>query len=350
MKDGIVSPKARPAPRFGFAYDLSGNQTLVVRGGVGLFFARGFLNATAANPPFSQDSTLQFGTLQTINSATLPIIPTQLAANEYNMPYSSDVQWSGGVQFALPFAMSGDVAYVGHHSWNETNQFNLGAIDFGTVFLPKDQDPTLAASATPGATAVSVQQMSPYVGFNGIQTVLTNGYRTFHSLQLSLNRRFRGGLQFGLNDTIDLYEHSQTSTAAAARCKRRRHLPADQAEQDALLGNAQPVVHTIKGNFVWAFPKFTGKGSVSRAVGIVINDWQLAGVWSASTAASYSIGYSYTSGGANVNLTGSPAYGARVIITGDPGQRLQWRPVAAIQYGRICRAEYELCRLQSGAG
>jgi hypothetical protein len=320
VEDGVKSPNLRPAPRFGFAYDLTGQQTFVLRGGAGLFFARGFLNATAANPPFSQDSILQFGTLQTINSAALPIIPTQLAANEYNMPYSSDVQWSGGLQFALPFAMVGDVAYVGHHSWDETNQFNLGAIDFGTAFLPQYQDPTLAASSTPGATAVSVQQMSPYVGFNGIQTVLTNGYRTFHSLQLSLNRRFRGGVQFGLNDTIDLYEHANTAPRLQHDASGAVTFRADQAEQDALLGNVRPVTHTIKGNFVWAFPQYTASGGVSRAIAMVINDWQLSGVWSASTGASYSVGYSYTSGGANVNITGSPAYAARVLITGDPGQ------------------------------
>ena len=163
VKDGVDSPALKLAPRVGFAYDLSGKQTLVVRGGAGLFFARGFLNATAANPPFVQDATLQWGQLQAIDSA-LPIIPTQLAANEYRMPYSSDFQWSGGLQVQLPFAIAGDFSYVGHHSWDETNQFNLGAIDFGTAYLPQFQDTTLAPSAILGANAVTPAQIPRIAG------------------------------------------------------------------------------------------------------------------------------------------------------------------------------------------
>ena len=33
----------------------------------------------------------------------------------------------------------------------------------------------------------------------------------------------------------------------------------------------------------------------------------------------YNVGYSYSSGGGNVNITGSPDYGGRVRIVGDPG-------------------------------
>ena len=56
-----------------------------------------------------------------------------------------------------------------------------------------------------------------------------------------------------------------------------------------------------------------------RAAGLVLNDWQLSGVWTASTGTAYNIGYSYKTGGGNVNITGSPDYGARIRIVGDPG-------------------------------
>jgi len=230
------------------------------------------------------------------------------------MPYSSDVQWSTGVQMHLPFATAGDVAYVGHHSWNEINQANLGAIDFGTAYLPQYQDTTLAPSAIPGATAVSAAQMSPYPGFNGIQTVLTNGYRTFHSIQLSLNRRFKDGLQFGFNDTINLYEHAQTPPRLQHDASGAVSFRADQADQDRLLGNVYPVRHTMKANFVWALPKLHGDGTVSRAIGVAVNDWQLAGVWTGTTGASYVATFTYAANGTATNLTGSPAYNARILV------------------------------------
>ena len=56
-------------PRFGMAYDLSGKQTLVLRGGAGLFFDRPFGNSVismAGNPPASKLVTVRYGQLQTL--------------------------------------------------------------------------------------------------------------------------------------------------------------------------------------------------------------------------------------------------------------------------------------------
>ena len=60
-------------------------------------------------------------------------------------------------------------------------------------------------------------------------------------------------------------------------------------------------------------------GPVLQAIGFIVNDWQLSGIWTASTAGTYAVGFSYQNGGGNVNLTGSPDYGGRVRIVGDVG-------------------------------
>jgi hypothetical protein len=57
-----------------------------------------------------------------------------------------------------------------------------------------------------------------------------------------------------------------------------------------------------------------------KAVALVVNDWQLSGVWSAQTGAAYTASFAYQSGGGNINLTGSPDYAARIRVIGDPGQ------------------------------
>ena len=51
----------------------------------------------------------------------------------------------------------------------------------------------------------------------------------------------------------------------------------------------------------------------------MINDWQLSGVWTGLTGTAYNVTYSYTSGGGNVNITGSNDYAGRVRIVGDTG-------------------------------
>ena len=51
----------------------------------------------------------------------------------------------------------------------------------------------------------------------------------------------------------------------------------------------------------------------------ILGDWQVSGVWTGATGAPYTVGYSYQNGGGNINLTGSPNYGARIRVVGDPG-------------------------------
>ena len=81
----------------------------------------------------------------------------------------------------------------------------------------------------------------------------------------------------------------------------------------------RPVTHIIKGNFVWDLPRLSGNVRTTRALGLVLNDWKLAGVWTAQTGQDYVAGFTYAAGGAAINLTGSPDYAARIRILGDPG-------------------------------
>ena len=76
----------------------------------------------------------------------------------------------------------------------------------------------------------------------------------------------------------------------------------------------------MKANFVWDLPDIQQRAAPRcRALGCVVNDWQISGIWTGATGAAYTVGFSYQSGGGNVNLTGSPDYGARIRVVGDPG-------------------------------
>jgi hypothetical protein len=75
----------------------------------------------------------------------------------------------------------------------------------------------------------------------------------------------------------------------------------------------------MKGNFVWDLPDLRSTAPALHAIGLLINDWQFSGVWTASTANPYTVGFNFQSGGGSVNLTGSPDYGARIRLLGDPG-------------------------------
>ena len=96
----------------------------------------------------------------------------------------------------------------------------------------------------------------------------------------------------------------------------------DQAEADELLKDLGLQRHIIKGNMVWDLPDMSTGGGARNVMAAIVNDWQLSGILTAGTGAPYSIGFSYSGGAVgngNQNLTGSPSYGGRILINGDPG-------------------------------
>ncbi len=318
-KGGYVWPKLGVAPRFGAAYDLTGNQDFILRGGAGVFYDRPGGNPVynlIRNPPSLTAATLRFGTLSALADPSAVGLPAPaLFAFEYEMDLPTSVQWNGGFQKLLPWNSAIDVGYVGQHSYNQLVNGGINNIDFGAAFLPKYQDPTLAVSATPGASAVSSDLMRSMGGYGTITSQVPLGWSTFHSLQLSFNRRYTNGLSFGFNDTIVLAQHQNSTPRYNHNADGSFVVRADQAEADKLLGQFIENRQVFKGNFVWAIP-----ASAQGLLGAVINNWQLAGIFTGQTGTTYSVGYSYQSGGGNVNLTGSPDYPARVRIVGDTGE------------------------------
>jgi len=321
------------APRVGGAYDLKGNQQFVVRGAGGLFFDRPDGNAIfsqVSNPPASRNVTVRYNTLQTLGSGGLTTeAPPALAVYEYDSKLPSSYQWNAELQMALPWATALSVGYVGQHSFNTLQSVNLNAIDYGAAFLPQNQDPTLPANSNLGSTAVSQDQMRAIRGYGAITQQWGRGWRTYHSVQLSFQRRFANGLSFGFNDTIALSDHSNTFDPAnpgTARSVRLQHsadgsfsIRDDQAQADELLGTTIEHRHVMKGHLVWDLPDVHGDGVMMKAIGWIANDWLLSSIWTGQTGSPYTIGYSYQNGGNNVNLTGSPDYAARIHIVGNPG-------------------------------
>jgi len=325
-------PTVVVAPRFGFAYDISGNNRLIIRGGLGLFHDRpagDSMYSSVGNPPYSTSKTVRYAQLAELASGLSLQGPAQLGSI---WPYEADVpsswQWNAGVQMALPFAFSLDVSYVGQYGWNRLTddrgltQVDINAPDFGAAFLPQNQDPTLAASTTPGATAYSTDLLRPYRGFGQIGFNIPRYWDEYHSIQMSLNRRFRNSFSAGLNWTIGL-----STTSNRGLQTRLQHaadgtwsIREDQAAYEELNSNAGNLGHVIKGNFVYDLPDLKPRDSVAgKVLRAVVNDWQVAGILTAGSGDRYNIGFTYTQAGSSVNLTGSPYYPARVVITGDPG-------------------------------
>ncbi len=354
-KTGYKWPTLVVGPRFGAAYDLTGTQSIVLRGGGGLFYDRPDGNTVFSipgNPPMATAQDLRNGQLSTLGSGLSPQPVPALVVFQYEADVPASWQWQGGVQMTLPWSSSLDISYVGNHGFNRLGSFqggatvNLNAVDFGTAYLPQNQDPT-QHSSVPGANTID-NALRPYAGFGNINQQTTEFWDTYHSIQTSLNRRFRNGFAFGVNYTYGISFKGNTGLQ-----KRLQHAPdgtislrADQAQYEALMENLDRRPHILKANAVWDLPK--SPQALGPVVGAILNDWQLSGVLSAGSGTAYDLGYRYNSNGSNKNLTGSQDYGARIVYVGDPGSGCSDNQYAQFNTAAVTGPTYGSVGLESG--
>jgi hypothetical protein len=358
-KTGYKWPLLVMGPRFGMAYDLTGTQKVILRGGAGLYYDRPDGNTVFSipgNPPIATSQDLRNGMLQTLGTGLSTLGTPQLVIFQYDAKVPASWQWQAGVQMAMPWATSVDVSYVGNHGYNRLGGFqggttvNLNAVDFGAAFLPENQDPTKGPSTVPGANALTTNLLRPYRGLTNINQNTTEFWDEYHSIQTSLNRRFRNGFSFGVNYVLSLSFKGNTGLQ-----KRLQHAPdgtisvrADQAEYERLNEDLNLQRHLMKANFVWSLPKIPTPNAGMRAVGLIVNDWQLSGLYTAGSGNRYDLNYSYNANGGSVNLTGSPDYGARVVYVADPGKGCSSNQYVQFNTGAVTGPGYNSVGLESG--
>jgi hypothetical protein len=321
-------PALGVTPRVGAAWDVTGDQRFVVRGGAGLFYDRPPANTvygTVNNPPFTQNITVRYGQLQNLSGTGLATTaPPSLTVWQYDNKLSASTQWNAGVQMAVPFDTVLDLAYAGQHSYDTNVGVNLNSIDLGAAFLPANQNPALGVAAAPDNPATSYVSSNPdlvryYQGYAAINQQQPVGWRTYHSIQFSLNRRFKNGWLFGFTDTMGLSDKQNGPVRLQHNPDGSITVRSDQALADELLGNNNPLAHLMRAHFVWELPKWSPTGSTLKAISYVVNDWSISGIWSAASGSAYAVTAAYQSGGGNVNLSGSPDFAPRVRVVGDPG-------------------------------
>jgi hypothetical protein len=314
INDTMQSGNAfRVSPRIGVVYDLTGQGKTILRGGFGIFYDRPLGNMVydqINNAPGLLQPILEFGRLQDLSASQGDPDPTLLMQpTAYDFEPPRVMAWNVGVQHKLGHSTVFDLAYVGSSSKGLLQSWQINAIPWGAKFLPENQDPTRAPSATPGATAVPDDLLRPYSGYNQIYLWGYGAISNYHALQTSLNRRFDNGLMFSV-----FYVWSKALGTADSDYSLVRPNATEEENRRAnysYLGYDRP--HTFVVNFIYQTPRLA-KG----ALGLLANDWQISGVYRWMSGTPYPVNF-FVPGIGNANLTGSDQP-ARIVVTCDPGK------------------------------
>jgi hypothetical protein len=296
--------KFKPAVRFGFAYDLTGDGKTAMRGGFGVFFNRLDGNQVynlAGQPPYAYTPLVNYTTMTQLAASGGTLV---FGPQTYSSWPSGDIPWNGvrnaSLQIQRSFGgMVVEVGYTGNWSYNQNLSYNINTIPIGGRFLPANADPTNGGKPLP-----DVLLRSTYKGFNTLNSYAEIGHSNYHSLTASAQRRLSHGLAFGLAYT---YSKAMGTTGF-------NPVVADnEAYNYGRLGSDRR--HNLQVNWSYLLPK-TAR-FVGKYAGAVLDNWTYSGVMSSTSGGPYNPGFGFASG-STPDYTGTPDVGARINVVGDP--------------------------------
>ena len=175
-------------PRLGASYAI--NAKTIARVGAGVFHNRVTLNDSTllgGNPPIQLKVGVSTGSADNPTGTAARTFPLVMTMQDpvFNHPVAYD--FSAGVQRELPFNTVVDVSYVNRLGRNLQRERNINQLLPGTL------------QANPG---INANALRPYLGFGAIRLSENAGRSTYNALQISVDRRYRGGLKVGMAYTL----------------------------------------------------------------------------------------------------------------------------------------------------
>ncbi|MGH9161369.1 MAG: TonB-dependent receptor domain-containing protein [Vicinamibacteraceae bacterium] len=174
-------------PRVGFAYAV--NERTTIRGGVGKFFNRTAINSDLAQggqPPFMEQFTVINGSVDAPGGAERRVFPFTITTQDPVLKPPTAWTWNITLQRELPSQISLEVSYVGRRGYHNQRKRNINQLQPGTIQTNPD---------------VNADALRPFRGMGVIGLSENSGKSRYNALQVSVNRRLSGGLQFGVGYT-----------------------------------------------------------------------------------------------------------------------------------------------------
>jgi hypothetical protein len=291
-------------PRAGFAWDLTGHGTWVIRSGAGIYYGR-IINSTISNAITNTGSAASQLQLQQLPSTTSTLYPTLLSAGSPPTTGLDVVFFDGNARNPMIYEYD---AVLEHQIAPNTvvSVSYLGSIGhdlpvFIDTNLPTPQSRSFRFIGGPLDTQFVT--MPVFVGarpnplFGRMTSIKTDVVSHYNALAAQFNRRMTHGLQFQMSYTFanstDSGQSSQTFTAS--------NNVVDPFDRSFDVGPSNnDIRHRFVGSVVWT-PEYFAKSSSRLA------RWTLSG-WTVSPIVSAQSGFPFSPSG-SANLPGGTSTG-----------------------------------------
>lgn len=252
-------------PRVGFAYNIT--PKTVIRAGGGRFYTRLGVSDSVflgGNPPFQPTANVSLGSAD--NPGAIPANALPLTVTTQSKAFKNPEAWNWNltVERETFFKSIVSVGYVGRRGLHSQRESNI------------NQPTPQSIQQNPG---VNPDALRPYLGYNSIRETDNVASSRYNSLQVSWNRRFTGGLQFGLSYTLSKSWDNGSN---------QRDIIPNTYDASNLWGPSEfDTRHVFISNFLYELPVFRNQKNMA---GKLLGGWQLSGIFQAQTGTPCSVG------------------------------------------------------------
>ncbi len=316
---GTRKPPVYFTPRVGFAYDVKGTGSTVLRGGFGIYryhepqaIYSNLLDLPQGFRSISVGSAYTLASLDALGGGNVVFNGETIALDDRKQPVN--YSWSVTLNQRLPASMNIEVGYVGNKSEDLRNEgvANINPVPLGAMINDPTGDPN-KYRLLPNYGDLNVYRHSLYSNYHGLQALLSRQ-----------RGRFNYTLAYTFSKALGIRSAGGTGPAAVSEyLKDAKGNPVDERTFNyGVLGTDR--THVATASYSWQLGEFKNNAFLNAVLG----GWQLTGISTyisgtplqAATSTNFSMSGTLADGTdiSSTRVSGSPSVPAQPKLTCDP--------------------------------